>query len=64
MLEFGLLTLQYLDFVFIERGQDCKRAGEPSLTEPTVANSSDDRIALDFVPNGAASAAAKMGVGH
>ena len=64
MIDFGLLTLQVLDLVFVERGQHCKRAGESSLAEPTVTNRSQDRVALDSVANGAACAAAKMGIGH
>ena len=64
MLDFGLLTLQYLDCGFLEGGQDCKRAGESLLAEPTVANRADDRVALDSVSNGAANTAAEMVVGH
>jgi hypothetical protein len=64
VLDICYLSLQHLDCVLLEGGQDCKGAGESLLAEATVAHSAYNRNAFDSVSNGAASASAEMGVGH
>jgi hypothetical protein len=62
--DLGRLTLQHFDGIFLEGGQDRKRAGQPFLAEPAVAHRADNRVAVDPVPHGAADTISEVGIVH
>lgn len=64
MLYLGQFALKYFDCLLCERSEDRESAGQPFLAKPAVTDRGDERIACDSVSNGAAGAAAQMGVCH